>query len=791
MSKTNQSSNQQAIEKAYQSLAKALSGRMLAGDTSVEKHAKGSVPKVVNYLSLEFLMGRSMHNAIMNLDLQKDVKSELEAQALALEELEDCEPDAGLGNGGLGRLAACFLDSCSTLDVPAIGYGIRYRYGMFKQKIEGGRQFEEPDYWLENGAPWEREVLEDTRVVKFYGHCEYHKCADGSLDVNWVDTVDVKAVPHDLPVPGFRNGVVNALRLWRAEPNRDFNLPALNHGDFGNAMKAQVEAEVLSAVLYPEDTTEAGKYLRLRQQYFMVSASLQDVVARWVARNGADFTEFAKANVFQLNDTHPIMAIPELMRILMDDYRIEWNDAWAVVSKSMAFTNHTLLPEALETWPLGMVQHLLPRLADIIREIDVRWLRELDKFGVSDEARRNMAVIGEHHYQQVVRMANLGVVGAFSVNGVAALHTDLLKQGLFNDFFKLYPEKFNNKTNGVTPRRWLYNCNPGLSALITETIGDGWQADLGRLQELKAHANDASFVASFMAVKRDNKSRLAELVKADTGVEFDPSWLFDVQVKRIHEYKRQLLNILHVIHLYDRIQRGDTANFTPRCVLIGGKSAPGYAFAKRIIHLANAVASTVNADPATKDYLRMVFLPNYRVSAMEVICSAADLSEQISTAGKEASGTGNMKFMMNGAVTIGTLDGANIEILEAAGEDNFYKFGLETNEVVTLRRDYRPERFVEADDDLARVINMLEEGVFNAFIDPAGIQDILHAIRSPREPWVTLADFTDYKEAQQRAAECYRDAFAWGQKALLNTATSGRFSSDRTIGQYRDDIWFK
>lgn len=774
----------------YRALALTVRDRLVEKWRDTHDRYKRQNPKSVSYLSLEFLMGRTLNNALLNLDLEDAVQASLGAYACSLEEVETEEHDAGLGNGGLGRLAACFLDSCATLEIPVTGYGIRYQYGMFHQKITNGYQQEAPDQWLRYGNPWEFERPENTRRVKFLGRSEYYQDNQGNMRMRWIDTLDVLAVPFDIPIPGYRNDTVNTLRLWKAEATDEFDLQEFNAGSYTDAVAAKNRAELITMVLYPNDASEQGKELRLRQQYFLASASLQDILCQWTVRHGNDFHHFARKNTFQLNDTHPAVAVPELMRLLMDDYGLGWNEAWNIVIHTMAYTNHTLLPEALEVWPVRLFRELLPRLLDIIYEINARFLSRIaDKWPGDSERQRRMSIISEGP-DPGVRMAYLAIIGSYSVNGVAALHTDLLKRGLFRDFHELWPEKFNNKTNGVTPRRWLAHSNKGLTALITETIGDGWIRDLAQLERLKPHAADSAFAERFMAVKQGNKQNLASLVRQDCGVEFDSAMLFDVQVKRIHEYKRQLLNVLHVIHLYDRISRGDTAGLHPRCVLIGGKAAPGYVMAKLIIKLVNNVATVINRDVEARDWLRVAFIPDYRVTAMEVICPGTDLSEQISTAGKEASGTGNMKFMMNGAVTIGTLDGANIEIREAVGEENFFLFGLTAAEVEEARRNYDPQAIIQGDTDLARVMKLLECGHFNLF-EPGIFDPLAAAIRNPQDPWMTAADFRSYIDAQRQVDLCYSNTARWARMSILNTASSGWFSSDRTIAEYRDGVWFK
>ena len=777
-----------SIHYHYKALALSVRDRLMERWKNTRYAHLESDCKRGYYLSLEFLMGRTLGNAMLNLGITDAATQALHELGIELEDLAEAEIDAGLGNGGLGRLAACFLDSCATLQLPVMGYGIRYEYGMFRQRIVDGRQVEEPDHWLRNGNPWEVERPEYIQRVRFGGRSEGYHTADGETRFRWVDTKDVLAVPYDISVPGYRNGTVNTLRLWKAAATDVFDLGEFNAGDYTESVATKNAAENITMVLYPNDASENGKALRLRQQYFLASASLQDVIARWVVVCKGDFSDFAAKNCFQLNDTHPSCAVAELMRLLMDEQGMEWDQAWEITCRTMAYTNHTLLPEALEKWPLPLFGQLLPRILEIILEINARFLVQVSNRWPGDHERlRRMSIIEEGATPQV-RMAYLAIVGSFSVNGVAALHSQLLAQGLFHDFYELWPHKFNNKTNGVTPRRWLSWCNPGLSRLISDTIGDGWVADLEQLQQLTSFADDSGFRSRWHGVKQANKERLADLVEAKCGVVFNPDALFDVQVKRIHEYKRQLLNILHVIHLYDRIKRGDTAGWTNRCILIGGKAAPGYFMAKLLIKLVNNVSQVVNADPEVGDLLKVAFLPNYRVTAMEVICPGTDLSEQISTAGKEASGTGNMKFMMNGALTIGTLDGANIEIREEVGDDNFFMFGLTAGEVEETRRDYNPEAIIHADEDLSRVMQLLRSGHFNMF-EPGIFDPVITAITSPHDPWLVAADFRSFVAAQLRVAEAYRDREQWTRKSIINTARSGKFSTDRTIQEYNQDIW--
>ncbi len=794
-----------SVHYQYTALALTVRDRLMERWKNTRYAYEESDCKRGYYLSLEFLMGRTLGNAMLSLGVTDKATEALHELGLELEDLAEAEHDAGLGNGGLGRLAACFLDSCATLQLPVMGYGIRYEYGMFRQKIEGGYQVEEPDRWLRGGNPWEIERPEyaqrmmyggrseffrneQAHRIKYGGRSEYFRDDYGTLRCRLVDTQDVMAIPYDIPVPGYRNGTVNTLRLWKAAATDEFDLREFNSGSYPESVAAKTAAENITMVLYPNDASENGKELRLRQQYFLASASLQDVAARWRIVRKGDFSDFAEKNCFQLNDTHPSCAVPELMRILLDEEKMTWEEAWDITCRTMAYTNHTLLPEALEKWPVHLFRRLLPRILDIIMEINARFLAEVAAHWPGDmERQRRMSIIEEGEVQQV-RMAYLAIVASFSVNGVAALHSRLLVEGLFRDFYELWPRKFNNKTNGVTPRRWLSWCNPGLRNLLNEAVGEGWVSDLQQIAAIIPRADDPAFRERWRQVKLENKERVAELVHEECGVVFNPAALFDVQVKRIHEYKRQLLNILHVIHLYDRIKRGDTEGWTDRCVLIGGKAAPGYQMAKLIIKLVNNVAQVVNGDPSVGERLKVVFLPNYRVTAMEIICPGTDLSEQISTAGKEASGTGNMKFMMNGAITIGTLDGANIEIREEVGDDNFFMFGLTAEEVEATRHRYDPSGIVARDENLGRVMNLLRSGHFNLF-EPGLFDPIIASILSPHDPWLTAADFPSYVATQQRVAEAYRDQERWTRMSIVNSARSGRFSTDRTIGEYNADIW--
>ena len=782
------SQDEQSSWYLYLATAMAVRDRVFNEWRETKERRRQAPEKQVLYLSMEFLLGRTLSNTLKNLDLELPAREALCELGAKLEELQAEESDAGLGNGGLGRLAACFLDSCATMDLPVTGYGLRYDYGMFHQAIENGYQIEQPDHWLLRGYPWEIERSELSRVVHFYGRTEAFQDEKGALRYRWVDSSDVIAVPYDLPIPGDRNGVVNTLRLWSSEATAQFDLGEFNAGGYAESVAQKNAADSITMVLYPNDASENGKALRLQQQYLLVSASLQDVLAKWTHLHGRDFDDFAAQHCFQLNDTHPAIAVAELMRLLLDEHRLAWDAAWVITSQTMAYTNHTLLPEALEVWSVELFARMLPRVFDIVREINARFMAAVARTWPGDHDRkRRMSIITEGPHAQV-RMAHLAVVGSFSVNGVAALHSRLLTTQLFRDFSEHTPAKFNNKTNGVSPRRWLAHCNPGLSQLITQAIGPDWLEDLGQIRRLAEYQNDEGFLARWGEVRLTNKKQLARYVRAVTGVEFAPQMLVDVQVKRIHEYKRQLLNVLHVIHLYDRIHRGDPVVGPGRMVLIGGKAAPGYAMAKKIIKLVNNVAQCINDDASLEDQLRMAFLQNYSVSAMERICPATDLSEQISTAGKEASGTGNMKLMMNGAVTIGTADGANIEILERVGKDAFFLFGLSAEEVVSQRHSYDPNRIIAEDSDLSRVMALLEGGQFNLF-EPGIFDDVIAHIRNPRDPWMIAADFRAYVDAQQQVEVAFADSLRWQRMSLRNSASSSFFSSDRTIREYDRDIW--
>jgi len=774
---------------ASEALSLAIRDRLMERWKITHATYKFNRTRRVFYLSMEYLMGRTLSNAMLNLGVDDKASAAMYDLGIAIEELIDNEMDAGLGNGGLGRLAACFIDSCATLQLPVLGYGLRYDYGMFTQTIVNGEQIEKPDHWLRNGNVWEIKRLEYALRVKFGGHTETQIDEHGNQRVCWINTQDVLAVPYDTPVPGYHNGTVNTLRLWKATATEEFGLAEFNAGDYTESVGAKITAENITMVLYPNDANENGKELRLKQQYFLASASLQDILGHWIGLYGEDFSEFSAKSCFQLNDTHPSIAVAELMRLLIDNHHLTWHKAWSITRKVMAYTNHTLLPEALEKWSVPLLKKLLPRLMEIIFEINAHFLTEVSAHWPGDNQRlRAMSIIEEGEVQQV-RMAHLAIVGSFSVNGVAQLHSQLLQQQLFYDFYQLWPYKFNNKTNGVTPRRWLAACNPRLAELITTTIGEGWVTDLRQLKKLAPYAEDAGFRKQWREIKQAAKQDLLDYKRCHyPELELNVNALFDVQVKRIHEYKRQLLNVLHVIHLYNRIKQGHTENWVPRCVLIGGKAAPGYVMAKKIIKLISNVSHVINDDPEMADKLTLLFLADYRVSAMEKICPAADLSEQISTAGKEASGTGNMKLMMNGALTIGTLDGANIEIREEVGDDNFFLFGLTEQEISQRRANYDPVGIISQDADLQQVMRLLECGQFNYF-EPGIFDDIINSLKCPNDPWMTIADFRSYVDTQKRVEDAYKDPEHWSKMSILNCAYSGKFSSDRTILDYNRDIW--
>ncbi|HEX9051735.1 MAG TPA: glycogen/starch/alpha-glucan phosphorylase [Anaeromyxobacter sp.] len=744
--------------------------------------------KRIYYLSLEFLMGRALENNLLNLGLHEPMKAALADLGLDLSAMVDQEPDAGLGNGGLGRLAACFLDSLATLGYPAYGYGIRYEFGIFDQEIRNGYQVERPEEWLRFGNAWEIARPEYVVPVSLYGRTEHGADASGKLAVRWVDARHVLGMPYDVPIAGYQNGTVNTLRLWRARASQELDLADFNAGDYLAAVEDKGFSENISKVLYPNDLTVMGKELRLQQQYFFVCCSIHDIVMRHLKVHEG-FGNFPDKVAIQLNDTHPAIAIAELMRVLVDEHGLEWDAAWEICRATFGYTNHTLLPEALERWSVDLFGRVLPRHLEIVFELNRRFLDSVRRDGKADErAIARMSLVEEGPTKQV-RMANLAVVGSRSVNGVAALHTELLKRDLFRDFFALWPEKFNNKTNGVTPRRWLLQANPSLASALTETIGPGWTTDAARLRDLEPLAEDAGFRALFRDIKRENKARLAEVVKAENGITLDLDSIFDVQVKRIHEYKRQLLAILRIAAEYLRMKEDRSYEPYPRTYLFGGKAAPGYAMAKGIVKLVNSVADTVNHDVDVRGRMTVAFLRNYRVSLAERIFPAAEVSEQISTAGKEASGTGNMKFALNGALTIGTLDGANVEIREEVGPENFFLFGLTVDQVAALKkRGYEPWEFYRSDRRLKGVLDAVGAGRFSPG-EPALFRPIVDSLLNGGDPYLVLADFAAYCACQEDVDRAYRDPDRWTRMAVLNVARSGKFSSDRTIREYAEQIW--
>jgi starch phosphorylase len=763
--------------------ALAVRDRLVERRMKTEQAQAQQDAKRVYYMSIEFLIGRTFTNALLALDLHDDVRQALAELGVDAEQLPDLEPDAALGNGGLGRLAACFLDSMATLGLAGVGYGIRYDYGMFKQQIVDGNQVELPDYWLAGGNPWEIARPDVQYRVRFGGRVEQ----DGAT-VHWVDTHDVLAMAYDTIVPGYATDATNTLRLWSAKADQEFNLSAFNQGNYVGAVEEKNASENVSRVLYPDDSTLAGRELRVRQEYFFCAASLQDIVGRFLEKH-SDFNDLPGHVAIHLNDTHPVLAVPELMRILIDDQDIAFPQAWAITQKVFSYTNHTLMQEALETWPVDMLGRILPRHLQIIFDINKIFIDSITaEFGADVELMRRVSLIDENGERRV-RMGFLAVVASHKVNGVSALHSDLMKQSIFADFARLYPDRFNNKTNGITPRRWLSQANPSLSALIDERIGRTWRRDLDQLAGLRSSADDPVFALHFRAAKLVNKQRLAKWVADNLGVTLDPTSLFDVQVKRIHEYKRQLLNVLHVITRYNRIIANPDAGWVPRTVVFAGKAASAYHMAKQIIKLINDVATTINNDPRVGDKLKVVFIPNYSVSLAEIIMPAADLSEQISTAGTEASGTGNMKFALNGALTIGTLDGANVEMRESVGADNFFIFGNTTEEVDALRaQGYQPRQIVEENAELKQVLEQIRDGAFSPD-DKARFHGIYDALVTWGDHYLLLADYASYIATQEEVDQLYRQPDAWTRKAILNVAGMGTFSSDRAIAEYAAQIW--
>jgi glycogen phosphorylase len=772
----------------YKSLALLARDRLAERWIETQQAYYQADAKRVYYLSLEFLMGRALGNSLINTGLYHDADRALAELGCKMEELRETEWDAGLGNGGLGRLAACFMDSMATLQLPAYGYGIRYEYGIFFQQIIQGYQVETPDNWLRYGNPWEFERPEDLYPVKFYGTVKQYCDENGRFRSDWIDTEEIMAMAYDSPVPGYLNNTVNTMRLWSAKSTRDFNLNYFNHGDYSMAVSEKDNSEIISKVLYPNDNRFAGKELRLKQEYFFVSATLQDIIRRY-RKSHDTFGQFPEKVAIQLNDTHPAIAIPELMRLLVDREGLEWKEAWEITVQTFGYTNHTILSEALEKWPVPLMERVLPRHLQIIYEINRRFLDDVRKAHPDDQSRISRMSVIEEGPEKHARMANLAIIGSHSVNGVAALHTEILKASVFRDFYEMWPEKFNNKTNGITQRRWLRLCNPMLANLISSRIGDGWITDLDQLKKLAPLADDPAFRKEWRDVKIENKKRLAAYIRDRNKIGVNIDSLFDCHVKRMHEYKRPLLNILHVITLYNRIISGHTDLMVPRTVIFGGKSAPGYFIAKLAIKLINAVADIVNNDPRVDDLLRVVFIRNYCVSNAEKIIPAADLSEQISTAGMEASGTGNMKFALNGALTIGTMDGANVEIREEVGKDNIFIFGLTADQVVKMRYEgYDPAQFYHSNPELRQAVDMIGGGYFSN-----GQQDlfrpIVDAFLSWNDPYMRLADYESYIACQDRVSAAFCDPEAWTRISILNVAGMGKFSTDRTIREYAEEIW--
>eukprot|EP00730_Choanoeca_flexa_P012669 TRINITY_DN4505_c0_g1_i1.p1 TRINITY_DN4505_c0_g1~~TRINITY_DN4505_c0_g1_i1.p1 ORF type:complete len:902 (+),score=338.64 TRINITY_DN4505_c0_g1_i1:77-2707(+) len=779
----------------YLSLSYTVRDHVMASWHRTQQEYYKQDPKRVYYLSLEFYVGRSLSNMMINMGIRSLCAKSLYKMGLRMEELEDVEVDAGLGNGGLGRLAACFLDSMATLALPGYGYGLRYEYGIFKQSIRDGFQEELPDDWLTFGNPWEVARPEYILPVQFYGDVKW--LDDGKF--SWEDGQVVLAVPYDTPVPGYRNNTVNTMRLWSARSSNSFDLSYFNHGNYIKAVIDRNLAENITRVLYPNDNFFEGKELRLKQEYFLVSATLQDIIRRYKNfRTGMNDRQALERTNFDLlpmkvavhlNDTHPALAIPELMRLLVDVEHLQWDDAWEICSATFAYTNHTILPEALERWPVSLLERVLPRHLMIIYEINRRHLDHVTTLFPGDLDRCSRMSLVEEHGDKSVNMAHLSIVGSHAVNGVAAIHSNILKETTFKDFYEMSPDKFQNKTNGITPRRWLLQCNIALSNLIIEYIGEDWITDLDQLQRLEEYKDDETFVERFIAAKMANKRKLAILLRKHYGIEVNPNSMFDIHVKRIHEYKRQLLNVLHIVAMYNRIKANPRGQFTPRTVIIGGKAAPGYYMAKMIIKLITSVADVVNTDPDVCGRLKVIFLENYRVSLAEKVIPACDLSQQISLAGTEASGTGNMKFMINGALTVGTLDGANVEMHERVGDDNIYIFGMRVDDVGKLKADgYDPLEFYEANPELKKVIDMIRDGYFSPDAKDR-FHNLMDTLLVHGDRFCLLKDYDDFAKIQDRISEDYRNEQEWAKRCIINVANGGFFSSDRTIKQYAEEIW--
>jgi starch phosphorylase len=774
-------------EDAYFALSLSLRDRLVKNWLRTQRKYFEKDVKRVYYLSLEFLMGRLLGNALINMDFYQPCYEILREDGYSLEDIRDYENEMGLGNGGLGRLAACYLDSMATLELPAFGYGIRYEYGIFEQDIENGYQVEKADYWLDAGNPWDILRRKLKYRVKFYGRVEQQMDENGELQFKWVDTEDVLAVAYDVPIPGYKNSTVNNLRLWSARATSDFNFKDFDRGDYLAAVERKNNSEIISKVLYPNDTIVEGKFLRLKQQYFFVSATLQDIIRKYKI-NHDNYRKFAEKTTIQLNDTHPVVAIPELMRILIDDEKMGWNDAWEITKKTFAYTNHTVVPEALEEWPVKIFSELLPRHLQIVYEIDRRIREEIkESYSIDSDVIAQMAIIDERGEKRI-RMANLAIVGSYKVNGVAQLHTEILKNVIFTHFHKLYPDKFVNVTNGITPRRWLKTANPILSEIITEKIGDRWVRNLDELRKIEQFTDDPDFRENWRNAKWLNKKLLIDYIEKEHSIKVNPESIFDVQIKRFHEYKRQLLNVLHVITLYNRIKANSRESIVPRTVIFSGKAAPAYFMAKLVIKLINNVADVVNNDPDIGDKLKVLFLKNYSVTLAEIIIPAADLSEQISVAGLEASGTGNMKFALNGALTIGTMDGANVEIRQEVGDENIFIFGLLADEVRSLKqKGYRPKEYYQNNPSLKKVIDMIssnyfskkEHGIFNPIIESLMNVDY----------YCLFADYQSYIDKQEEVSNLYLNIDEWTKKSIINVARIEKFSSDRSIKEYVEKIW--
>jgi starch phosphorylase len=773
----------------YRSVVLAVMDRLNDRWIKTQQRYYQQQSKRVYYLSMEYLIGRLMDNMLINLGLQDVAAEAIEELGLDYDKVREAEVDAGLGNGGLGRLAACYLDSMATLGVPALGYGIRYDYGIFDQDIEDGWQVEKPDLWLQYGYPWSVVRPKKKFSVQFYGEIITSEDNNGRLHYDWINSHNVTALAYDTPIPGFQNEVVNNLRLWKATSDEGFDLKSFNQGDYIDAVRNNLLEENISRVLYPNDKVFKGQELRLKQEYFLVSASLQDAMNRF-KKQFSDFRKIPDQMAIQCNDTHPNLAVPELMRMLMDNEGLEWEPAWDIVTETINYTNHTLMPEALEKWPLSLMSNLLPRHVQIIREIDRRFIDSIEiKSDGTDRDKKNRMRIISNDMDARIRMGNLGIVGAKKINGVSKLHSNLMKKTIFSDFNEQFPDKFTNVTNGITPRRWLRQCNRELADLISDYIGDDWVTHLDQLKEVEQFAEDEAFQKEFKAIKLRNKQYLAAYIKETMGVTVDPQSIFDVQIKRIHEYKRQLMAIMHAITLYNRIKENPNADIEPRTLLFAGKAAPGYTMAKMHIKLINNVADIINHDPDIDGRLKVLFLPDYSVSLAEKMIPAANLSEQISTAGMEASGTGNMKFALNGALTIGTLDGANIEIREQVGKDNIFIFGHTVDEIDKVRDEgYNPQEIYEADEELKQVIDQIHEGYFSPD-EPDLFHPITNALLNQGDYFMVLADYRRYVDKQEEVAKNYSNEFDWNRKAIINVANMGYFSSDRSIRDYCERIW--